>query len=73
MNNVIHWFARHAIDLAIAIWFISSLFDISGILFSVKHTDTETKVSIETPVKEQKQKATDPSTPQAEEGPKASW
>ena len=51
------------------IYFISSMFELGGIVFDVKHDEKETKVSIETPQKpkniEEKQKVTD--------SPQASW
>ena len=59
-------------NILFSLYFLSSVLDISGILFSVKHTDTETKVSIERPIEKEKQKASDP-TPSTDDGPKASW
>lgn len=66
MNKLIAWIADNAIHLGILIWFVSSLFELGGIVFTAKHDSTETKVSIETP-----QKPKD--SPTTEEGPKASW
>lgn len=72
MNKIIAWALENAMSIGIIIWFLSSLLDISGILFSVKHTDTETKVSIEKPIDKEKQK--DSSFPSGQtEGPKPSW
>ena len=71
MNRLIAWTLDNAIHLGVLIWFVSSLFELGGIVFTAKHDASETKVSIETPVKEQKPK--DSSTPSTEEGPKASW
>ena len=75
MNKALDWLLENTWNLIFILWFLSSVLDISGILFSVKHTDTETKVSIETPMNKEKSKDTNatPSTPQAEDGPKASW
>jgi hypothetical protein len=69
------WWIENIWTILFSLYFLSSVLDISGILFSVKHTDTETKVSIETPMNKEKSKDTNatPSTPQAEDGPKASW
>ena len=69
------WWIENIWTIVFIIYFLSSVFDLTGILFSVKHTDTETKVSIETPMNKEKPKDTNatPSTPQAEDGPKATW
>jgi hypothetical protein len=49
--------------LALLVSFIfTAIAELGGIVFTTKHTDTETKISIETPIKSQ-----------AEDAPKPSW
>ena len=51
------------------IYFATSVLDIGGIVFDVKHNEKETKVSIETP---QKPKDIE-EKPKASETPQSSW
>lgn len=66
------WWIENIWTVMFIVYFLTSILDITDIMFSVKHTDTETKVSIERPMDKEKPKDTS-TFPQAEEGPKASW
>jgi hypothetical protein len=65
MNKILSWVVENGFGIVVGIWFLSSLFELTDIAFTVRHTDTETKVSVETPITKEKPKAT-------ESGPKAS-
>ena len=65
------WWIENIWTILFALYFLTSVLDLTDIMFSVKHTDTETKVSIERPIEKEKQKTSD--SPRTEEGPKATW
>ena len=48
----------------VVMYFLSSLYDLGGIAFGVKHTPEETKVTIEVPKSEE---------PKIADSPKGSW
>jgi hypothetical protein len=59
MNKWIDWIHENLWNIIFVVWFLSSVLEFTGFVIDVKHSDTETKVSVETPIKEQKPKATD--------------
>jgi hypothetical protein len=82
MNKILSWVVENGFGIVVGIWFLSSVVDLSNIAFTVRHTDTETKVSVETPItkeKPEKPKATESghkateSSPRTTDTPTATW
>jgi hypothetical protein len=69
LRDIIEFITENIFTVMFIIYFATSVLEVGGIVFDVKHDEKETKVSIETPQKpkdtEQKQKVT--------ESPQSSW
>ncbi len=69
LREFIELITENIFTIMFIIYFVTSMLDIGGIVFDVKHDEKETKVSIETP---QKPKDTE-QKPKVTETPQSSW
>jgi hypothetical protein len=73
MNKILSWVVENSVGIVVGLWFLSSLIELTDIAFTVRHSDTETKVIVETPQKPKAtDKATDPS-PRTTDTPHTTW